>query len=236
MDVKYSVIIPTLNRPETLARAVSSVERQDTHNRFEIIIVDDGSTTDYAKDYRGKHIVIRHKQTMGKGISRNDGMKVASGEWICWLDDDDEYLGTYMSVLDYNMVLFPKAECFNFGALVNIFQFSRKNCYFRIRETFKPQMLEHGHEPFASGKIGTGSFVFKRDLLGDKVCYFPDVNVDPWSFAEIYKEKYSILREYFPGTKELGNPFGDDYAFFFELTRLVHSIPIDALLYIQYVR
>jgi hypothetical protein len=134
------------------------------------------------------------------------------------------------------MTLCPDAECFNFGALVNVFQFEKGNCYWRIRDTFKPKMMEHGHESFTSGKIGTGSFAFKRKLLGDKVCYFPDVNLDPWSFAEIYKQKYPELREYFPGTKELGNPVGDDFAFYYELTRLVHSFPIDALLYIQYVR
>jgi glycosyltransferase involved in cell wall biosynthesis len=92
---KVSVIIPTYNRAEYLCSAIRSVLSQ-TFQDFEIIVVDDASTdntneiVDGFNDSRIKY--IRHETNKGGSAARNTGIKMSSGEYIAFLDDDDEWL------------------------------------------------------------------------------------------------------------------------------------------------
>src|SRR3989338_8677774 len=93
--VKVSVIIPTHNRPELLKRAVKSVLNQ-TYKDLEVIVVDDGlekradETVNSFNDSRLKY--IQHPEEKGGSAARNTGIKNSSGEFIAFLDDDDEWL------------------------------------------------------------------------------------------------------------------------------------------------
>ena len=95
MKPKVSVVIPTYNRPHLIKRTVDSVLKQ-TFQDFEIIIVDDGmkeraeEVIKNIKDERIKY--IQHEINRGGGAARNTGIKVAQGEYIAFLDDDDEWL------------------------------------------------------------------------------------------------------------------------------------------------
>lgn len=85
-----SVIIPTYNSSGFIAQAVQSVLEQ-THRRYEVIVVDDGST-DETKDVLSKFgncIKYLYQENRGPAAARNMGIKVASGEYICFLDADD---------------------------------------------------------------------------------------------------------------------------------------------------
>lgn len=88
-----SVIIPTFNRPLQLKRAVQSVLNQ-TYPNYEIIIIDDGSTLDITEvinsfsDSRIK--LIKHECKRGAPSARNSGLQIARGDFINFLDDDDE--------------------------------------------------------------------------------------------------------------------------------------------------
>lgn len=90
-----SVIIPTRNRSALLVRAVKSVAMQ-TYNNWEIIIVDDASTDDTEKAVsgllKGKIKYIRLNERAGGAAARNLGIKDAKGDYIAFLDDDDEWL------------------------------------------------------------------------------------------------------------------------------------------------
>jgi glycosyltransferase involved in cell wall biosynthesis len=94
----FSVVIPTYNRAELLPRAIDSVLNQ-TFADFEVIVVDDGSTdrtrdvvSDYS-DHRVGYIRIEHS---GVGAARNAGAKKASGEWLVFLDSDDQALPNWL--------------------------------------------------------------------------------------------------------------------------------------------
>jgi glycosyltransferase involved in cell wall biosynthesis len=95
MIPKVSVVILTYNRAELLRSAITSVLNQ-TFQDFEIIIVDDASKDNtqealsHFDDARLKY--IRHEMNKGEGKSRNTGIANASGEFIAFLDDDDEWL------------------------------------------------------------------------------------------------------------------------------------------------
>ena len=89
----FSVIIPTFNRAEKLRRAIESVERQ-TFRDFELIVRDDGST-DHTRDVvesfqqRLGITYVREENWGGPARPRNNGIRAAKGEWICFLDADD---------------------------------------------------------------------------------------------------------------------------------------------------
>ena len=88
-----SVIIPTRNRITFLREAIDSVYSQ-TYAKFEIIVVDDGSTKDIAPSlasYDGRLSMIRQEH-QGVSAARNAGLSKATGEYVAFLDDDDRFL------------------------------------------------------------------------------------------------------------------------------------------------
>ena len=90
-----SVIIPTYNRAGLISRAIESVLAQ-TYSNFEIIVVDNASRDNTAEvvsliaDARLKF--IRHDVNQGPAASRNTGLRNACGDYITFLDSDDEWL------------------------------------------------------------------------------------------------------------------------------------------------
>ena len=91
---KVSVIIPTYNRAETLQRAIYSVLNQ-TYTNFELLVVDDGSTDDTKEvvtkinDSRICYIFQRNQE---RSVARNNGIRSSTGDYVSFLDSDDEYL------------------------------------------------------------------------------------------------------------------------------------------------
>ncbi|MCK5831203.1 MAG: glycosyltransferase [Methylococcales bacterium] len=88
-----SIIIPTFNRRTLLERALKSVYKQ-TFSDFEVIVVDDGSTDNTDKMIKDLFPKVRYLSQTNTGVSsaRNKGIDVALGEWIAFLDSDDEWL------------------------------------------------------------------------------------------------------------------------------------------------
>lgn len=87
-----SVIIPTFNRAEVVARAVNSVLNQ-TFKDFECIVVDDGSTDETGSVLLEFADKIKLIKTENRGVSaaRNLGAELAKGMYIAFLDSDDEW-------------------------------------------------------------------------------------------------------------------------------------------------
>lgn len=90
--MQISVIIPTYNRAEVLVRALDSVLAQ-SRPADEIIVVDDGST-DHTEKVMQDYPEARYLQQDNLGVSaaRNLGIAVANGDWLAFLDSDDEWL------------------------------------------------------------------------------------------------------------------------------------------------
>ncbi|MEK7846443.1 MAG: glycosyltransferase family 2 protein [Nitrospinota bacterium] len=92
---KVSVIIPTYNRAHLLGRAIESVLEQ-TFQDFELIVVDDASTDgtgQLIRTFGDKRIrYIQHDMNKGSNASRNTGLRHARGEYVAFLDSDDEWL------------------------------------------------------------------------------------------------------------------------------------------------
>jgi len=101
----FSIILPTYNRRSLLPRAVESVLAQEYTN-WELIIIDDGST-DETKEYvigiLNNKIQYHYHENIGRSASRNRGLEKSKGQYICFLDSDDELLPNYLSCFQHNL-------------------------------------------------------------------------------------------------------------------------------------
>ncbi len=91
--MKISVIIPAYNAACYIQRAVKSVFMQ-TRPADEIIVIDDGSTdgtADVVHSFDAK-VRLLQQQNAGAAAARNAGIRAACGDWIAFLDADDEWL------------------------------------------------------------------------------------------------------------------------------------------------
>jgi glycosyltransferase involved in cell wall biosynthesis len=90
-----SVIIPTLRRPKLLMRAIGSVLAQ-TEADLELLVVIDGpdpettAVTSTITDQRVRF--IQNIRSLGSAETRNVGIRAAAGDWVAFLDDDDEWI------------------------------------------------------------------------------------------------------------------------------------------------
>lgn len=97
MQPVVSVIIPTFNRAGLLPRAIESVIAQ-TFGDWELIVVDDGSTDDTAGVIRpyanelGERFVYLRQRNRGSSHARNAGIEAGVGQFVAFLDSDDQFL------------------------------------------------------------------------------------------------------------------------------------------------
>ena len=89
-----SVVIPLYNKEASIKQALMSVLSQ-SYQEFEVVIVDDGSTDNSVakvEEIQDSRIRLIRQENGGPSKARNTGVKNAKGEWILFLDADDELL------------------------------------------------------------------------------------------------------------------------------------------------
>ena len=94
----FSIIIPTYNRANDLKRCLESLLTQ-TYQNFEVLVCDDGSTdntNDVVNEFNDRLNInyIWKENWGGPARPRNNGIRAAKGEWICFLDSDDYWYPT----------------------------------------------------------------------------------------------------------------------------------------------
>jgi peptidoglycan/xylan/chitin deacetylase (PgdA/CDA1 family)/glycosyltransferase involved in cell wall biosynthesis len=91
--VRFSIVIPTYQRRETVVRTVAALDRQ-VHRDFEVIVVDDGSTDGTAAALRSLSVpfplTVLEQRNQGAAQARNAGVAAATGDTLLFLDDDME--------------------------------------------------------------------------------------------------------------------------------------------------
>lgn len=100
---KVSIIIPVYNVEKFLARCLDSVLAQ-TYRNIEVICIDDGSEDksprildNYQKQYN--NISVMHQKNQGASMARNLGLKKATGEYVTFVDSDDEIKSDFVEQL-----------------------------------------------------------------------------------------------------------------------------------------
>lgn len=187
--VKISVIVPIYNQERYLKRALDSLQEQSLKDT-EFICINDGSKdnslnilSEYAN--RDSRIKIINQTNQGVGKSRNNGLKIAKGEYIAFLDPDDwlehtslESLYKKASEQNCDMLLFNFNKVDESGNLINTLNFKtrlRKVYDLREDKTFnwrdiKPKVLG-GLYPAAWNKI------YKRDFVKKSKLHFTNSNL-----------------------------------------------------------
>src|SRR6267154_1483950 len=96
---RVSVVIPVYNGERYLADAIQSVLDQ-TYQKFEVIVVDDGSTDGSARVAKRFGGAIRYVHQSNGGVSkaRNTGITLAQGTYLAFLDQDDLWLPDKLAV------------------------------------------------------------------------------------------------------------------------------------------
>ena len=209
-NIKISVIIPVYNVEKYIIECIESIINQ-TFKDIEIIVVNDGSKDNSIKiveEYLSdKRIKIINKANGGLSSARNEGMKVAKGEYIYFIDSDDFINEDVLEVLYKNLeserfdIIFSnfsfyndktkkeKKSKFNFPFKENI----NKGYYFLYNgeeinvwnRLYRKKLLEKYNFKFIEGIIYEDQdFGFKTILLAENIKYI-----------ENYGYKYRVGRE-----------------------------------------
>lgn len=90
---KISIIVPVYKTEDYIDRCIESILRQSYQN-FELILVDDGTPDraglicdEYAK--KDNRIKVIHQENAGQSVARNNALKIATGDYYCFVDSDD---------------------------------------------------------------------------------------------------------------------------------------------------
>lgn len=107
-----SVVIPLYNKADTVERAVRSVLTQTVQD-FELIVVNNGSS-DGGESVVAKiddpRIRLLHQDNQGVSMARNRGVAEAHGEWVAFLDADDEWRPTFLETTDRLRTKYPYVD------------------------------------------------------------------------------------------------------------------------------
>ena len=191
MNYKLSIIVPIYGVEQYLRKCVDSLLNQDIDN-YEIILVDDGSPDGCPKicdEYAAAHENIRavHRENGGLSAARNSGIKVAKGEYICFLDSDDYWEPNVLSGL--------MAQIERDKLDVLRFKYQNVNERYEVYNPYKSDPYkgnDYSEVPtdgvsFLNSRFGTACyavmFILRRELLKDCLftegIYFEDTDWTP---------------------------------------------------------
>jgi len=113
---KISIIMPTYRRSHTILRALKSIWAQ-TYRNWEVILIDNAGDGGYwFADRRIR--VYTHCERASASYARNEGLQCASGDLVCFFDDDDEMFSTYLQTFVGAFEKNPNAKMVCSGMIV----------------------------------------------------------------------------------------------------------------------
>ncbi|BAO43685.1 glycosyltransferase family 2 protein [Thiolapillus brandeum] len=108
---QVTVVVPLYNKEQTIVRCIDSVLSQ-SHEDFELLVIDDGSTdggADRVKNMLDTRIQLHRQTNAGPSSARNKGLDLARGDFVAFLDADDEWRPRHLEFLLQGFHLFPGA-------------------------------------------------------------------------------------------------------------------------------
>lgn len=167
--MKISVVIPMYNAENTIVRALDSVKNQTYKANYEIIVVNDGSKDNsqqvveaYIAQNPELNIQLINQSNGGVSKARNIGLKNAKGEYIAFLDSDDQWLP---HKTETQMKIFEKNNEVDFlGAGFHGFGIKENKGYLK-KITFKNLLFRNFFQP--------STILMKKEIV-DKVGFFDE--------------------------------------------------------------
>lgn len=170
-DALVSVVIPTYNRAGLVGRAVASVLGQ-TYRDLQVVVIDDHSPDDtgriLAKIRDPRISVVTSESRLGVAEARNRGIGLTSGRYVCFLDDDDEWLP---QKVERQLSVFSGSSP---PALVYT------GLWIDDGTTRRYGVMEFGDEPFERllsfpGPMTTSGFMVDRERVNGELWFDPSV-------------------------------------------------------------
>jgi len=167
-----SVIVPTHNRAHMLEKAISSIRKQ-TYKNVEIIIVANGckdNTTEVGSKLESKYENVKFLdfiEPLGGAEARNKGLDAVSGEYIAFLDDDDEWLE---NKLEMQVNILKKSQYCIVGCNYNIMYTNNK---IRPIRAFKNEIKTN--DMLYENILGSYSFCMTKNIYINEVRINPDL-------------------------------------------------------------
>jgi glycosyltransferase involved in cell wall biosynthesis len=115
-----SVVIPLYNKELTIEKSLKTVLSQD-YDDFEVVVVNDGSTDRSAEIVKGiydSRICLIEQENGGPSKARNTGVKNAKGEWVVFLDADDELTECALKKMMLEVRKYPDADIVDFNGYI----------------------------------------------------------------------------------------------------------------------
>lgn len=196
-----SVIVPVYNVEKYLEKCLDSIINQ-TYEDIEIILIDDGSQDNsgaicdvYAK--RDNRILVIHKENTGVSDTRNKGIDVAQGKYICFIDSDDTVSLSYIEKLvqptrheDYDLVICNFQKLFPDKVLD--MSFSNIKCFSGV--FIRDYQFLYTITSFPCGKLYKASVIKGKNIIFP--VDFPDAEDQMFNFQYYcYVKKYCLINE-----------------------------------------
>lgn len=149
---RFSVVIPLYNKSKQINRAVSSILAQ-TFDDYEIIVVDDGSTDDSVAvllNGSAKHarkFSLLKQENAGPGSARNKGAIAANGEYIAFLDADDEWRPRHLELAHNALCRDPSCSAYISAYDTGQYQQLQPNVLLGLLERSGPWELPQNTHP-----------------------------------------------------------------------------------------
>lgn len=162
-----SVIIPLYNKEPIIERSLRSVLSQD-YDEFEVIVVNDGSTdcsAEIVRSINDPRIRLIEQENGGPSKARNTGIKKARGEWILFLDADDELLPGALKFFAQKVSAVPEADMF-LGEV--IIESSSKE---RLSKMYKEGYVNNIFRSHILGKLYqcSGSTLYRKSICDENM-------------------------------------------------------------------
>jgi len=182
---KVSVILTTYNRAKYLRRCINSVLNQ-SYDDWELIAIDDGSldnSIDILKEFEVRHrnIKVVQQDNMKLPLSRNKGIELSTGDFITFLDSDDEYSNDHILKRIEFMEKHPEVDLIHGGVNIIGSEYVRDKNY--------PHNLIH------LSKCTIGATFFGKRKVFIKLNGFKNLSYSEDSeFLERAEKKYNIVK------------------------------------------
>lgn len=197
--MKFSIIIPVYNMERYIKRCIDSVLKQNVSiNEFEVIAIDDGSTDnspyildEYSSNYPQVRVI--HQENSGIGEAYRNGLSVASGEYICFVDSDDYVEESLLQDLSETIEQYNHPCVIQFGLL---FEDEAQNEFRRdypkasvIKDNQK--ILEEHFERFQTPSLACR--VFRRGLFDGIVFIDQNIGIDEILIVQLLLKASTII-------------------------------------------
>ena len=213
--MKFSVVVPIYNVDKYIRKCIDSILAQ-TFTDFELVLVDDGSPDkcgSICDEYKklDERVRVIHKKNGGLVAARNTGIKVAKGDYICYVDGDDWIAPNLLSTVWQKALRHTECDIVVYSA-VKVFEKSSEEIPYEIseglydKEKLKnlvyPYMMYDKRKPFCSGLIFPVAWnkIFKREFLLEHYCQEERIRMGEDN-AFVFECMYAAEKVYFCSEK-----------------------------------